>query len=1634
MATIPSFRSRRQDTPAVSFEDPSLWHDLGITAASGLQFLGETLNKGSRALWGSVNYMTGGEAGGGLLNLIPFSDSMGLTDPRQGVELSNVVERAGFIPANQEGFDRWDIPRVALDIAGDPLSWIGPGTIGKVGKLAKQTGVLDDAIRGTRMATGVGRRQAAMNTTLRQALDQVPDMARRQAAWETAEGLAGGRAALDGMLDMPLGSALTWGVPFSTMARPLGTGRVGQTVAKALDFPGNWFGKTTLGRVGRAMFDPSVMGKVEPEAQQVAEATYHATRASRMPTMQGVVETQQAFREGLADFIPVQQGIDAKMTAKATRRAGRAFKVGDEVQWTVNGADQFPEFRPIKDIQKGPDGKSYAMFEGSATGVPVDQLSRAATKFKVGDRVIVDDLVGEVAGISDNEYRIHHRSMETGAEQFLRVPKTKAADRMRPIVGDTVSPIDMAAQGKERARVLGELEASLPNEAGKVRDAMRVMDARAAAWARANARPVDEFFRGRSGAGRFEFLAGDEASVGAGALRQPDFDALEAALPQTGKVRKVLDAGRAELERSGGLSDASYGDRLSQAAFDEIVGRLTKGHDAVVRSRNSQSEGAWAAVRSVFGEDEAILDQIAKDPDRFMDAARPQVMKVLSEAEKALSGIPGQSMDARSILEEAKGIVRNGEGEEVDDLLDGIMEVVGRRLDEDAIASSVDDLISKNIGDVLYQGGRGAVEFNDVAKTARVTMFKNADISTFAHESGHLFRRSLRGAEAPLLQEAERALGVVDGNWTREAEEAFASGFERYLKDGKAPVPGLKGVFEKFKEWMANIYASIVGTPLEKRVPPRLRKVFDKMLSSDDAVIGASQMVGRTRAASTYEKMVRAASEGMNLNTAWTMVKKQLKLPKNAKLPAETMQKIQEVGEKLKARRDARFSTFLEMGGNSALMSEIEGGARQTPRYVAKKVADEQVAVTSKTTGSTTFGSAKARQDEIRNVFTVSLNDILRNPKARDLAEGPETILGYDRAGRITLDPNWSTGKNPEEVFSPAQLDLLSTIDESVKKGGMTADQAAEMRAVLNKQAHAEALATWARDHAQRDLFTRDMPADEIAYATSIEKAIAAQTAVHDVVRSAARPMGEIDDGVRLADAFRRAGMKPAAVAYQAKLLGVTADEAANMAIPRALADAIVGVETLTNRMTEPLKSAISKAYTGFTRLFKESVTTQPLMPGYFVRNAISALYQNVASGQIKTVRDIKAYAQAVMNAWRGAPGMEDELRQVFGFDDFLGEMRDFQPQGVFGVGFDQASVVPQRPSLKRARQEAAEYVAENPGAMPDAVRRAWGANTRLGQQINANVEYMNRVPMYLFMRGKGYAPDQAKQMVDLVQFDYSDLTGFEKDWIRNLIPFYSFSKKQAQFMARDLVDNPGGVNATLLKVAARRQDPTPDTPDYVAASIGIPVGEQPDGSMRYVNSFGLPIEDTARLFSNPLADVASRLNPLIKGPLELATGRSFFQSGRDLRDMEGPIGRTAVNVTNFLGITDRKESFPVPGIIEQVAANTPASKALNTVRTLTDERKEWWNRLDQFFTGVKATDVSPGTRAATLQQRVDDAARARGGKPFTRVNFAKGTELTPDQLKIKAIYAGLAKQAKARAAEREKNERLLIQMAGQGR
>lgn len=150
-------------------------------------------------------------------------------------------------------------------------------------------------------------------------------------------------------------------------------------------------------------------------------------------------------------------------------------------------------------------------------------------------------------------------------------------------------------------------------------------------------------------------------------------------------------------------------------------------------------------------------------------------------------------------------------------------------------------------GPMLSQDERGGFVPREFTKDdkAVVGLFKNADLSTFLHESGHWFLESYAdmAKAAPVLESDMQTLldwfDVQDlSTWhgmaleeKRTHHEQFARGFEQYLHEGKAPSLGLQGLFARFRAWLARVYSGIKGQNVE--LSDEVRAVLNRMLATE---------------------------------------------------------------------------------------------------------------------------------------------------------------------------------------------------------------------------------------------------------------------------------------------------------------------------------------------------------------------------------------------------------------------------------------------------------------------------------------------------------------------------------------------------------------------------------------------------------------------------------------------------------------------------------------------------------------------------------------------------------------------------------------------------------------------------------
>jgi len=164
------------------------------------------------------------------------------------------------------------------------------------------------------------------------------------------------------------------------------------------------------------------------------------------------------------------------------------------------------------------------------------------------------------------------------------------------------------------------------------------------------------------------------------------------------------------------------------------------------------------------------------------------------------------------------------------------------------LSVQITEEMKKKIGEgfTLFQpsdfGPRGAIHFGN--KSFNIELLKNANKSTFFHETGHFYLEVLKDAAAlenaqpQIKQDWNTVLDWLGGEagkpLTTEQHEQFARGFEAYLMEGKAPSEGLRQAFYRFKRWLTEIYKDLRA--LNVQLTDEVRDVFDRLLATEEEI------------------------------------------------------------------------------------------------------------------------------------------------------------------------------------------------------------------------------------------------------------------------------------------------------------------------------------------------------------------------------------------------------------------------------------------------------------------------------------------------------------------------------------------------------------------------------------------------------------------------------------------------------------------------------------------------------------------------------------------------------------------------------------------------------------------------------
>lgn len=390
-----------------------------------------------------------------------------------------------------------------------------------------------------------------------------------------------------------------------------------------------------------------------------------------------------------------------------------------------------------------------------------------------------------------------------------------------------------------------------------------------------------------------------------------------------------------------------------------------------------------------------------------------------------------------------------------------------------------------DILDKYYQGaaGRARGMFNKATNT--ITIMPDANASTLTHELAHYwlnerwqFLNSGLASEdykkdfAPLA----KYLDIKEGQekLTREQHEKFATSFEAYLREGKAPTLELGRLFGRFRRWLIGVYRDI-KKELGVELTDDIRRVFDRMLATEDEILAAE----RER---TYEPFTNVP--GMSAED----VKRLEKMREDAHNKA-VMQIMQRELEELQFENQMKRIYAEEKETEAA-----EKDLAQQPEYQLANIVDSHFA---------TSNYAKEHGKQTETLEDGTTKEFTRLPGSKEIAHAfhNNQLNETDRVlFSVIAENNGMTAPElAERLVNTKDFNqaLAEEVDRRMEKYKLKKDMASLRRAIAEAVSNDEGLAVLALE---RDLFMNNAKAASVQ--RSLESKAMAKKAAHDWLHS----------------------------------------------------------------------------------------------------------------------------------------------------------------------------------------------------------------------------------------------------------------------------------------------------------------------------------------------------------------------------------------------------------------------------------------------------------------------------------------------------------------------------------------------------
>jgi hypothetical protein len=356
--------------------------------------------------------------------------------------------------------------------------------------------------------------------------------------------------------------------------------------------------------------------------------------------------------------------------------------------------------------------------------------------------------------------------------------------------------------------------------------------------------------------------------------------------------------------------------------------------------------------------------------------------------------------------------------------------------------------------------------------------------------------------------------------------------------------------------------------------------------------------------------------------------------------------------------------------------------------------------------------------------------------------------------------------------------------------------------------------------------------------------------------------------------------------------------------------------------------------------------------PGHIARD----FFSNIFNAWLGGVRSVIPYAEA-LRLYK--PLIHDGDPYQTMMIPFLGENKSGEE--LFDIA-RKLGVVDTGQALGETAQSVKAGIGKRPFYDP---KKYTDTYTKLMINGTRMADNFTRFAMWIDGIMKGMNFEEAAYHTKKYLFDYFDLTPFERQWMRRIIPFYTWMRKNLPLQFEEVIKQPGKYAAIGKYQSAMSEETDKEKiPDYVEEGMGIKLPEGP-----YVMP-NLPYADLQRIPHSieTFRELISNINPIIRYPVEVATNQEFF-SGMPLEWYAGE--RTHLPVVE--GAIERLLGVDIPDIIPKRTVGHLLNQVpmLRNLDTMADpENPRSFARLMSFLGLPPSYPEESVEKAATYEER----------------------------------------------------------------